>query len=425
MKKMTALLLSACVAMGSLAAQGTKETAPVAPKGPVDIKISTWTSNKDQIAILDSFVREFAQKKGIEIHADFETITFAEYTTKLSLELQGNSAPDAYWVLENTAPAFIASGYMADLTDALQAYDYSDFSQPAMGLWVKNGRTYGVPFSTSPFFVLYNEDLFAKAGQKTPSEMASDGTWTWENFRKTSKAIKDATGVYGFQTVDGGGYDARILHNLIPIVRAYGGDAWDDQGNVKINSKESVAAIKLFHDMVYEDGSVVPPGDQSDFYAGAVAMTVGQVSRVSKLADGSFKWGMAPMPSGSAGSSAVIGQAAIAANAKGKNVGLAKELVAYMTNKDCVARIAGIWPPARKSVLESEGFLSSNKLVTPQQMKTAVAASIKSGRVLPSHIKYPQIEVESKMVWDKLWNKDADVQAVCDEVAKVYTKYVK
>ena len=53
------------------------------------------------------------------------------------------------------------------------------------------------------------------------------------------------------------------------------------------------------------------------------------------------------------------------------------------------------------------------------------SASIKSGRVLPSHIKYPQIEVESKMVWDKLWNKDADVQAVCNEVAKVYAKYVK
>ena len=29
------------------------------------------------------------------------------------------------------------------------------------------------------------------------------------------------------------------------------------------------------------------------------------------------------------------------------------------------------------------------------------------------------------MVWDKLWNKDADVQAVADAVAAVYAKYVK
>lgn len=423
-KKLIALALLTALC-GSVFAQGAKEAAPAAPTGPVDIKISTWTSNKDQIALLSSFVDEFAKKKGVEINAQFETITFAEYTTKLSLELQGDSAPDAYWVLETAAPAFVASGYMADLTDALKEYDYDDFSQPAMGLWVKGGKVYGVPFSTSPFFVLYNADLFEKAGIETPDAMAKEGTWTWENFRKASKAIKDATGVYGFQTVDGGGYDARILHNLVPMVRAYGGDAWDNDGNVKINSKESVEAIRLFHDMLYKDGSVVPPGDQSDFYAGAAAMTVGQVSRVSKLAEGSFKWGMAPMPAGPAGTSAVIGQAAIAANSKSKNAALAKELVAYMTNKDCVARIAGIWPPARKSVLNSEGFLSSNKLVTPEQMQSAVAASIQNGRVLPSSINYPQIEVESKMVWDKLWKPDADVQAICDEVAAIYKKYVK
>lgn len=423
MKKLLVLLLSVCMALSFLGAQGAKEAE--SSTGPVSIKISTWTSNKDQIALLDSFVQEFAALKGIEITTEFETITFAEYTTKLSLELQGSSAPDVYWVLENTAPAFVSSGYMADLTDALKEYDYDDFSSQAMGLWVKDGRVYGVPFSNSPFFVLYNEDLFKAAGCPTPSEMVQDGTWTWENFRKVSKQIKDATGVYGFQTVDGGGYDVRILHNLIPIIRAYGGDAWDDEGNILINSKESVEAVELFHNMLYKDGSVVPPGDQSDFYSGAAAMTVGQVSRVSKLAEGSFNWGMAPMPSGRAGSSAVIGQAAIAANAKGKNVEIARELVAYMTNKECVERIAGIWPPARKSVLESEGFLSSNPLVTPEQMKTAVAASIENGKVLPSHVNYPQIEVESKIVWDKLWNSNADVQAVCDEVAAVYAKYIK
>ena len=36
--------------------------------------------------------------------------------------------------------------------------------------------------------------------------------------RTTSKTIEDKTGVWGFQTVDGRGYDARILHNLAPMV---------------------------------------------------------------------------------------------------------------------------------------------------------------------------------------------------------------
>ena len=38
---------------------------------------------------------------------------------------------------------------------------------------------------------------------------------------------------------------------------------------------------------------------------------------------------------------------------------------------------------------------------------------------------YPQIEVESRIVWDRLWNPNADVQAVLDGVAEVYAKYIK
>lgn len=426
MRKTIKLLVIALLLFSlPLFAGGNQEAATAAPSGPVSMKISTWTSNKDQIALLQSFVDEFAKKKGIEINCEFETIPFAEYTTKLSLELQGSSAPDAFWLLETSAAAFLESNLLAPLDDAMKEYNPSDFSAGAMALWCKNGKTYAIPFSTSPFFVLYNADLFAKAGIDTPEQMAANGTLTWDNFRASSKRIKDATGVYGYQTVDGGGYDARILHNLLPIIRSYGGDAWNDKGEVLINSKESVAAIQLFEDMLYKDGSVVPPGNQSDFYSGAAAMTVGQVSRVSKLKDASFAWGMAPMPAGPKGDVPVLGQAAIAANAKSKNGALAQELVAYMTNESCVARIAGIWPPARKSVLASEGFLKSNPLVSESRMKASVAASIMTGRVLPSHIQYPQIEVESKMIWDKLWKPNANVQQIADEVAAVYRKYIK
>jgi len=177
--------------------------------------------------------------------------------------------------------------------------------------------------------------------------------------------------------------------------------------------------------MVFKDGSVVPPGNQSDFFSGNAAMTVAQISRVSKLTDVSWKWGIAPMPEGPKGASPVLGQAAIAAAAKGKNAVLAAELVAYMTNKECVTRMAGIWPPARISVLDSAEFLSSNKAVEPALMKTAVADSLKSGRVLPSHTQFPQISVESRTFFDKLWSADADVPAIMKEIGNVYRKYIK
>ena len=142
-------------------AQGSTEGG--ASSGPVEIKIATWTANTDQIALLQSFVDEFAEKEGIEIQAQFESIDFGEYNTKLSLELQGSEAPDVFWVLETSAPAFIQSGLLAELDEALAEYNPDDFSAKAMELWQKDGKTYAVPFSTSPFFILYNADLFASA----------------------------------------------------------------------------------------------------------------------------------------------------------------------------------------------------------------------------------------------------------------------
>ncbi len=387
----------------------------------VDMKIATWTANADQLALLGGFVQEFAEQKGITINATFESIDFGEYNTKLLLELQGKDAPDLYWVQETSAPAFIASGNLAPLNDALTAYNPDDLSPAALELWKGGDTVYAVPFSTSPFVLLYNVDLFKQAGAKTPDELIAEGNWTWESFREVSKQIKDATGVWGYQTVDGDGYNTRVLHNLLPMIRAFGGDAWDANGEVKIDTAESIAAVQLFHDMVYVDGSIVPPGDESSFYTGAAAMTCSQISRVSNLDEVEWEWAMCTLP----GNVPVIGQAALGAYSKGPNAELAAELVAYMTNEACVARIAGIWPPCRFSVLESEAFLTSNARIKPEQMASAVAASIGTGRVLPSHQLYPQIEVEAKIAYDKLWNANADVASIMKEVGKVYRTYLQ
>ena len=144
----------------------------------VSMKLAVWTSNEDQLKLLGSFVDEFAAKKGISIDYEFESIPYADFTTKLLLELQGSDAPDVYWVTETSAPAFIASGNLAVLNDAMAEYDPADFAEGAMQLWKKGDDVYAIPFSTSPFVLLYNADLFEQAGAKTPEEYIAEGNWT-------------------------------------------------------------------------------------------------------------------------------------------------------------------------------------------------------------------------------------------------------
>ncbi len=407
MRKLLAVLMA--VLMLAMAVPALGEEA-------VEMRIVTWTSNEDQLALLGSFVDEFAASKGITINPTFVSLSGSEYSSLLLMDLQSNEAPDAFWIMESDIKAFIAAGLCAKLNDALTSYDPEDLDTGAMSLWCDGEAVYAVPFSTSPFIMIYNADLFEQAGLKDPNEYVAEGTWTWETFRECMKAIKDKTGVYGYMTVNNAGFADRTVMNLTPFVRGFGGDFWTDDLEVLIDSEESIAGVQLFHDMVYVDGSVVPPGDESNFFTGGAACTFNQISQLGNLADVDWTWGVCKLP----GDVSFLGQAAVAANPNSANPELAAELVAYMTNSECSARAAKYWPPCRHSVLDSEEFLTSNDYLSAEQMKNIVADSVLSSRAMSNNVNSATINIETEILFDKLWNADADVASILGEIATVY-----
>jgi multiple sugar transport system substrate-binding protein len=417
------LLMSLVLLSGALVfAGGSSESETTDGTGPVqDVHLSftVWSGFEGHLSMLNEIAAAYRAEHP-NVSVSFSIIPFAEYVSKVTIQLAGSNPPGAGWLVETSAPAYVDAGVLVDLRDAVGQYDFNDFSEAALGLWTRGDAVYGVPFSTSPFIMIYNKSLFNQAGVPDPDELAAAGDWTWERFAEVSKAIKDATGVWGFQTVDGQGYDVRVWHNLLPMVRSYGADAWDQDGNCRIAEPGAVKAVQLFHDMVYRDKSVVPPGNESDFYAGNAAMTVGQISRVGKLEDARFEWGIAPLPGGPEGSSPVIGQAAVVAFAASKNRDAAADFAAFMTSKENVKKMAEYFPPARKSVLESDAFLEANPLISREDM-AVVADAIKNGRALSFHRNFPKIDLASRSQFDALWNPDADVQQILQNVCDAIT----
>jgi multiple sugar transport system substrate-binding protein len=376
-----------------------------------ELRFTIWTGNEAHLKMLNGFAETFRAKRP-DVSVKYETIPAGDYTQKLTFQLAGGNPPDAGWLMEDAAPAFAAAGVLENLTPALQktqGYDFADFSKSALGLWMAGDKVYGVPFSTSPFVIFYNKDLFDKAGLEDPNALAAKGQWNMAKFQEVSKKLKDATGKWGFEFKDGQGYDTRIMHALMPPIRAAGGDMWANK-QCGLDKPEAVSAVKQLHDMIFKDKSIVPPGEQGDYFSGGSAMTINQISRASLMPKAGFKWGIAPLPTGSGGESPVIGQAGIAVFAAGKQKELAAEFVAHMTTKENVAAAAQFFPPARKSVLDSDAFTKSNNLIPPEQMKV-VADAISKGKVLPAHEKSPQILAAMKPRVDALWRANADVDA--------------
>jgi multiple sugar transport system substrate-binding protein len=382
-----------------------------------ELRFTVWTGNEAHLAMLNGFAESFRETHP-DVTVTFETIPAADYTQKLTFQLAGGNAPDAGWLMEDAAPAFAGAGVIEDLAPTLstaEGYDFADFSEPALGLWTDGDKVWGVPFSTSPFVIFYNKEMFDAAGLEDPLTLAGNGEWDMAKFQEVAKALTEANpGKWGFEFKDGQGYDSRIMHALMPPIRAYGGDAWSD-GECGFDDPEAVAAVQQLHDMVFADGSIVPPGEQGDFFSGNAAMTINQISRASLMADAGFDWGIAPLPTGPGGEAPVIGQAGIAVFAAGDQKELAAEFVAHMTNKENVAIAAQFFPPARQSVLESDAFITSNALIPAEQMRI-VADAITKGEVLPASEQSPQILAAMKPRIDALWREDADVEASMEAV---------
>lgn len=388
----------------------------------VDLRMTVWTGSEAHLKMLNAIAESF-KAKNPDVNVKFETVPVNDYTQKLTFQVAGGNPPDVAWMMEDAAPAFENAKLLMDLGPTLKAtegYDFADFSQPAMGLWQQGETVYGIPFSTSPFLIYYNKDMFDKAGLEDPQQLAAKGEWNMDKFQEVAKKLVGANpGKWGFEFKDGEGYASRMTHAFLPPIRAYGGDIWSNK-QCGFDKPEAVKAIKQLHDMVFKDKSIVPPGTQGDYFSGNSAMTVNQISRASKMPEAGFKWGIAPLPTGPGGESPVIGQAALVVFAKGKNTKVAAEFVAHMTSKENVATMAQFFPPARKSVLQAPAFINGNKLISPEMMKN-VAAAIEKGRVVPGHEKAPQILAAMMPRVDALWKTDANVDAAIKDICAAIT----
>ena len=401
--------------------QPTKDTS----KDPVTLKFTTWTSNEAHLKMLNEIADAY-KKDHPNVTVQFLSIPFADYGSKVTVQLAGGNPPDAGWLPEALSASWIGAGVLADMAPGLksnQAYDFADFSTPALRLWQAKDALYGIPFSNSPAFMVYNKDLFVKAGIDTPDILLKNGKWTWEALATAAKTITEKNpGSYGYVYSD----LYKTLHwaGMTPVMWAYGGGAWSDDGvQCQLDKPESVKAVQLMQDMIFKDKSMVPPGNELNFQSGKVGMSIFILSGLGLLKDAAFKWDAVPLPSGPAGNTTYIGQAAIVVFNQSKNKAAALDFAAFMTNKDNVAKFAAFFPPARKSVLAAGALMKSNALVT-ENINKVISDGIASGRTLPTHAEFAKIDLAAKAEFDKLWKADANVQTVLTGACKAIAPFM-
>lgn len=418
MRSAKLLTTAGVLAASALALAACAQPAPEATPQDVDLRMTVWTANEDQLALFDSIAEEYMADHPEVASVTFDPLPFEDYTTTVTTQIAGGNAPDLAWVLENAAPDFVASGALLPLNETLEGtegYDFGDISESAAALWVnEDGDLVGYPFSTSPFVMFANNDLLAAAGQPTAAELAASGDWNWEGVSAAGAAVNTATGKTGFVIRD---FDYVTWENLASVWLGWGAAPWSEDGTTcEFDSPEMVEAFEFLHDAAFTSKSMNGPGTTADFFAGEAGFTVTQISRAGLLAEAGFAFDLLPLPEGPAGEYSMVGQAAVGVLSQGENPQVAADFLAYFTNAENTAALAQYFPPPRESLLNAETLAAANPVLSEQQLEDVVVPAIANGVVRPGHSNGAEIGQQVRSALDAIWTENADIEAVLGDV---------
>jgi multiple sugar transport system substrate-binding protein len=206
------------------------------------------SSDKDNRAFYDSQVKAFEKANPSIALKPAETAWDA---TTFQALVAGGNLPDALSVPFTEPQGLIARKQIADLTGALKETDLLDQLNPTVLKVAQDsgGKTYAVPTNAYSVGLIYNRDLFTKAGldpDKPPT--------TWDEVRADAKQITAKTGVPGYAQLTTKGQGGWMFTTQ---TYSFGGTVENADGTkVTFDDDASKAALQAVHDMRWVDGSM-------------------------------------------------------------------------------------------------------------------------------------------------------------------------
>jgi multiple sugar transport system substrate-binding protein len=209
---------------------------------------------------------------------------------KFRTALLGNAAPMAIRLLILGGVEFAAKGYLEPVKPEDVGYPTENFWPGAMKAVTWEGVTYGVPTNNETMALIWNADIFEKAGldpEKAPA--------TWDDVVEYSRIIHEKLGISGYGMVakqNAGNTPYRFM----PQLWGYGGGVFDEADanptydEVRLDSPESKRALQASYDMYVRDKSVPTSAltntqgeNQAPFISGKLAMVISHPSEYARM----------------------------------------------------------------------------------------------------------------------------------------------
>lgn len=231
--------------------QGEEDSAD----GAVTITIGNWPQQQEEEE-LELYEQYTARMNELHPEITIETDTWQYDANSFLPKAEAGQLPNLFVTWFTEPRRIISGGYAADLTAAMEEYDYVNAINPDMlDLVESDGRYYGVPISGYVLGLQFNLTVMDEAGM-----LNNDGTpqkpGTWQELAEMAQEIRERTGKAGFffpgTNNQGGWLFTNVGWNFGVDFLTETNDGWE----ATFNTPEAVEAVQFIRDLKWEYGAL-------------------------------------------------------------------------------------------------------------------------------------------------------------------------
>ena len=384
MKKVLALILSIAM-LASLCVTAMADDT-------ITLNFQMWS---DEEELFTELIRLYeAEHPNVKIN--MTCTPSSDYTVKLQTVLGGGGDVDMFGISSPPGLAeYVNKGAVRSLDDLIAAKG-TDLSgvQSILDSIAIDGKTYGLPYKTSSWFVVYNKDIFDAAGVPYPT-----GAWTWEEYAEIAAKLTSGEGadkIYGSLNFQPTSMWWRVPGNSMGATNPLNDDelhAWMKAAEF-CKSLSDAGSQPLYEDMAGDAGADYAgnflQGKYAMFYNGD--WVIEMLNTAIRNGDGNVNYDIAPLPHWEGEQAVTPGAAAVLmVTESSKNAEAAYDFIAFCTGAE-----------ASKTLLAMDYF--------PAWQDDNTVATYCEGKTAPEHIEFVvNQDIISQVPCDALYNPATNV----------------
>jgi len=210
---------------------------PTAP-GDLDADIEVWAWNiaAGSLEHLTPMFNEIYPRCRVRVNMNGTNV---QSRFLLSLAA-GVGAPDVMQLQVRETPRYSMTGKLTDLTEVAKKYEH-DFPPSFWQDCMHDGRVYGIPWDIGPGGIFYKRSIFEACGVDPESIV------TWDDYVSAGVTImKKSGGKTKMLCLPRG----MLVELFEPLLQQSGGQIFDKEGRLAINSKESLQVLRVMRRML-------------------------------------------------------------------------------------------------------------------------------------------------------------------------------